>query len=169
MMRRQHGVTRLEFAVVASIFAILIGVFLNTVRTQQEQAEKLAMELTIMGMRTALLGEIADRLIHGRASETRDLIGSNPVRYLKGPPAGYLGEFKEADESRLAAGVWYFDQASGELVYRLNIASGFKRLDAMGKQEIRWRIQPRDKSSSDAATTTVDALSLSPTVLFEWF
>ncbi|MGE5470345.1 MAG: type II secretion system protein [Bacteroidota bacterium] len=167
MKRRQQGLSRLEFAVVAALFAILVGVFLNTVRVQQEQAEKLGVELTIMSMRTALLAEIADRLIHGRAAESKDLIGSNPVRFLKGPPMGYLGEFKEVDESRLAPGSWYFDQASGELVYRPNISSNFKRLDGMGGKEIRWRIQPRGKSSGNAVT--VDTLSLAPTVIFEWF
>ena len=168
MMRwREKGITRLEVAVVAAIFAILIGTFLNTVRLQQEQAEKLVMELNIMSMRTALLAEITERLLQGRSTESKDLLGANPVRFLKGPPVGYLGEFKEIDESRLAAGVWYFDLAANELVYRLNLSSGFKRLDGMGAKEIRWKIAPRDKSSRNIVT--VDAISLSPTVNFEWF
>lgn len=168
MMRwREKGITRLEVAVVAAVFAILIGTFLNTVRMQQEQAERMMVELTIMGMRTALLTEQAERLIEGRHNETKDLIGTNPVRFLKGPPVGYLGEFKEMDEGRLAGGNWYFDQVAGELVYRPKISSHFKRLDNSGKEEIRWKIQVRDIRSR--TPVTVDALSLSVTVNFEWF
>lgn len=163
----QRGLSKLEFTVVVALFAVLIATFLNTVRTQQEQAERLVMELNIMSMRTALLAEVTERLIQGRATETKDLLGSNPVRFLKGPPAGYLGEFKEVEESRLAAGSWYFDMTSGELVYRLNISSSFKRLDGLSTKEVRWRIAPRDKSSRNIVT--VDAISLSPTVNFEWF
>ena len=168
MMRwREKGITRLEVAVVAAIFAILIGTFLNTVRLQQEQAERLMVDLTIMGMRTALMTEQAERLIDGRHNETKDLLGANPIRFLKGPPVGYLGEFKEMDEGRLSGGNWYFDLAHGELVYRPKINSHFKRLDDAAKEEIRWKIQPRDSRSR--IPVTVDALSLSLTVRFEWF
>lgn len=167
MKRREHGLSRLEFAIVAGIFAVLIGVFLHAVRLQQEQAEKLAMEINLMSLRTALMTEVADRLIHDRAMDTKDLVGSNPVRFLENPPPGYLGEFKDVDPSRLPRASWYFDRGSGELVYLANVANGLKRMDGSGKAEIRWKIQPRDKQSRN--NPTVDALSLLPTAIFEWF
>lgn len=166
-MRRQRGISRLEFAVVAAIFAILVGTFLNAVRRQQEEAEKLAVELTVMSMRTGLLSEAADRLIKGRGQEVEDLVGGNPVRLLKGPPVGYLGEFKEVDEQRLAPGSWYFDQSSREMVYKLNLHANFRRLDRADKHEIRWRVQARQGGEGKAST--VGELVLAPTVVYEWF
>lgn len=75
-MRYQRGMTRLEFALVSIIFALLIGSFLYAVRYQQAQAEKLSVELNVMSMRTGLLSEIAERLIRGRGEQTADLIGT---------------------------------------------------------------------------------------------
>jgi hypothetical protein len=165
-MQRQAGFTKLEFALVVIIFAMLIGGFLYSVRQQQEQAEKLSVELNIMSMRTGLLSEIAERLINGKGDQAADLLGGNPVRFLKGPPAGYIGEFKAVDEARMLAGSWYFDLATGELVYLPNLADGFRRLDGSGKKEIRWRVQPRSQTTPSALT--VDALSLSAVTQFEW-
>jgi type II secretory pathway pseudopilin PulG len=165
-MRRQAGFTRLEFALVALIFAMLIGSFFYAVRQQQEQAEKLSVELNIMSMRTGLLSEIAERLINGKGEQAADLLGANPVRFLKGPPAGYIGEFKALDEGRLQPGSWYFDLTTGELVYLPNLAGGFRRQDGSEKKEIRWRIQPRSQMTPSALT--VDALSLTAVTQFEW-
>ncbi len=166
-MRRQYGFTKLEFALIATILAILFGTFLYAVRYQQEQAERLSVELTVMNMRTGLLSEIADRLINGKADQTADLIGANPIRFLKGPPAGYLGEYKEIDESRLTLSSWYFDLSSKELVYRINQGAGFKRSDGHQRKEIRWKIQRREVATS--SYSTVDTLSLTATVPYEWY
>jgi hypothetical protein len=167
MMTRQGGWTKLEFALVAIIFAMVVGVFLHAVRQQQEQAERLSVELNIMSMRTGLLSEIAERLIKGRGDQVADLVGSNPIRFLKGPPPGYLGEFKAVDPSRVGPGSWYFDVAAGELVYLPNVAPGFRRLDGVAKKEIRWRVQSRVQNGP--SVVTVDALSLMAVVNFEWF
>lgn len=163
----RRGFTKLEFALSGAIFAILVGVFLYSVRYQQEQAERLSVELSVMNMRTGLLSEIAERLIKGRGEQTTDLVGANPVRFLKAPPVGYVGEFREADDSRIAPGSWYFDLASGELVYRPNSAGSFRRTDGGAKKEIRWRIQPRSIASS--SHLTVDTLCLAATIQFDWY
>lgn len=162
----QSGLTRLEFALVSTLFALLVGSFLYGVRYQQSQAEKLSVELTVMSLRTGLLSEIAQRLISHRGEETLDLIGGNPVRFLKSPPVGYLGEFKEIEASRVQPGSWYFDSTAGELVYRLNRIAGFRRLDAADKNEIRWRVEIRD--GLQRTKPMVDALSLLPVGNYEW-
>lgn len=167
-MRRQYGLTRLEFALVSVIFVLLIGAFLYAVRHQQAQAEKLSVELTVMAMRTGLLSEVTQRLINHQSEQTADLVGSNPVRFLKSPPVGYLGEFKEVDAGRVQASSWYFDSTAGELVYRLNRADGFRRLDGSDKDEIRWRVGVRE-GGQQRGPLTVDALSLMPVGNYEWF
>ncbi|MDD2884540.1 MAG: hypothetical protein PHT48_05790 [Dechloromonas sp.] len=163
---RQAGLTRLEFVLVSILFALLVGSFLYAVRHQQAQAEKLSVELTVMSLRTGLLSEIAQRLINHRGEDTADLIGGNPVRFLKSPPLGYLGEFKEIDGARLQPGSWYFDSTRGELVYHLNQSAGFRRLDAAAKNEIRWRVEIRD--GLQRVNPMVDALSLLPLGNYEW-
>lgn len=162
----QRGVTRLELAIVASLAAILFGTFLHAVRRQQEEAEKLLVELTIMSARTGLLSEVAGRVLAGRGRDVADLIGANPLRWLREPPPGYLGEFASADAGRLAPGSWYFDRAAGELVYRLNLASRFRRLDGSARPEIRWRLQLRQ--GSGIGETTAGDVALVPAVSYEW-
>ncbi len=161
----QRGISQIEFGVVAALFAILVGTFLNSVRIQQEQAEKFSMELTIMYMRTGLLSELADRLIKNRGREADDLVGANPVRWLKSPPPGYLGEFKELNEREVKGGSWYFDQSTGEMVYKVNIDSHFRRLDGSSRNEVRWRVQGRDHGRKSG----VENLALLPVTPYEWF
>ena len=44
---QQRGLTRLEFAIVAILLAILLGTYLRAVRYYQEQAEAIRVRLTI--------------------------------------------------------------------------------------------------------------------------
>lgn len=163
----EQGWTRLEFASVVAIFAVMFGVFLNSVRFQQEQAERLVVDLTVMGIRTGLLSEAADRLIKGKGRDTADILKGNPLRWLNGFPTAYQGEFKEAPTQEIPRGSWYFEQKSGELVYKLNLSSNYERVDGGSEKEIRWRVQPRKGVSPDEAT--VDELTLTPTVVYKWF
>lgn len=165
-MERQRGATKLEFAVAALLFAVAVGTLLHALRYRQEEAEKLTVDLTVMAMRTGLMAEIADRLIKRSGTDAADLVGANPVRWLQAPPPGYMGEFKEADPRFMQPGSWYFNQKTGEMVYKLHSASFFRRLDGGEGQEIRWRAQARSGKKEKVA---VDEMALLPTVAYEWF
>jgi len=166
MRRTQRGLTSLELMVVVGLIVALAGTLLNALHRQQEEAEKLGMELTVMAMRTGLLSEMAERLIKGGDRSAGDLVGVNPARWLKAPPQGYLGEYKDVNESLIPPGSWYFDQNGGEMVYKLNRSSQFRRLEGGEKKEIRWRVQAR---SGSGKKVLVEEIVLVPTTGYEWF
>ena len=166
MRRTQRGLTSLELMVVVGLIVALAGTLLNALHRQQEEAEKLGMELTVMAMRTGLLSEMAERLIKGKDSDGSDLVGVNPTRWLKSPPQGYMGEYKDIGENLLPPGSWFFDQSTGEIVYKLNRSSQFRRLEGGEKKEIRWRVQAR---SGSGKKVLVEEIVLVPTTGYEWF
>jgi hypothetical protein len=165
---RMRGASRLELAVVVVLIAILLGSFLHMVRYYQEQAEKMSVELTIVNIKTGLLQEIAGRLTQHEGRDARSLVGANPVQWLSGPPPGYLGEFKDVDQSLVQPGSWYFDIGSGELVYKLNLSNNFKlERAATMRPEIRWRVGSR--AAFPGGEVPVEALALLETVEYRWF
>ena len=168
MRRPMAGISRLEFFVVVLLFALLAGAFLQVIRHYQEQAERMAVDITVVRIKTGLLHQIADRLVRQTGRDGSDLVGSNPVAFLAQPPQGYMGEYKDMPADLLPGGSWYFDQKTRELAYKLNHASGFQaRSGPPGRQEIRWRVGVRGEMP--AGHTPVESLVLLQTVDYDWF
>ncbi len=138
--RPQAGRGWLEFAVSAVLLSVLTALLLQALLRQQEIAERTAVEMTVMNMRSGLRYRIAELILADRTAEIAALAGANPVGWLARPPEGYLGE-TDAAELLLAQspGTWRFDTARRELVYRVNRGEGFSSLDA-GSKEIRLQV-----------------------------
>lgn len=134
----QAGRSLLEFAVAAALLAVLAALLLQALLRYQEVAEKTAVEMTVMNMKSGLRYRIAELILAGRTKEIAGLAGSNPVGWLAHPPEGYLGE-TDAVDSPQAPGTWRFETATRELVYRVNRGEGFTAHDG-GAQEIRLRV-----------------------------
>ena len=83
-----------------------------------EQAERQIVELTIRNMRTGMQRAMGEALMHQREGEMASWAGSNPVRWLDSPPAGYRGECSTAESRALSGGEWCFERGRRELVYR---------------------------------------------------
>ena len=128
----QAGRGWLEFAVSA--------VLLQALLRHQELAERTAVEMTVMNMKSGLRYRIAGLIIDGRTQEIAELAGANPIAWLVRPPEGYLGETDAAEPlPAQPPGTWRFDAARRELVYKVNRGEGFASLDKGGK-EIRLRV-----------------------------
>lgn len=141
MRATQRGVSKLEFVVVVILFAILIGSFASKVRYYQELSEKATVEAVITNIRTGLRLQIANLLIHHQVEEQLKFSKTNPIRFLNGVPANYLGEVA-GGSANMHDGVWYFDLNSNELVYRINVADHF---ESLGKRnEIRWQLLKKE-------------------------
>lgn len=132
------GRSRLEFAVAAVLLAVLAALLLQSLLRYQEVAERTAVEMTVMNMRSGLRYRIAELILAGRTKEVAGLAGSNPVGWLARPPEGYLGE-ADAAESPQPPGTWRFETARRELVYRINRGEGFTAHEG-GAQEIRLSV-----------------------------
>jgi general secretion pathway protein G len=116
---RHFGASRFEVTVALSIVFVVAGVLLERLLFYEEYREKVAMELTVAGMRAGLRSKVAGLLIDDRVSEISTLADENPVRWLDREPENYLGEFDGAPGEN-QEGSWYFDRRGRELVYTAN-------------------------------------------------
>lgn len=133
---RQHGKSWLEFAVSASVISLLAFFTLGALWRAQGQAEATLVDLTLRNMATGLRFKQLDLLLRGDAPGMAALAGANPVAWLGGPPANYLGEGDGDPPARQPA--WYFDKRRGELAYRPG-AGTFPLPE--GAAELRWRVE----------------------------
>lgn len=116
----QRGSGYFEFAVVAIIFAILVGVFLRKVQFYQQEAERLAAEQVVTSLRAALASRAASLYLRGNEAEMASLLKQNPMDWLEQRPPNYAGEFDAPQPGTVAEGQWYFDRSTATLSYVLN-------------------------------------------------
>ena len=104
-----------EFAVLVVVVAVLARLLLNALDRAREDVEEATVQAEAAALRVELLDAQAHRAAFGGALPASD----NPLRWVSRQPAAYLGEL---DAAPAALGVWYFDRAHGELVYRFRSA-----------------------------------------------
>jgi len=117
---RNRGFTLIELLIVISIVAILFGVGLERLLRYQEMGERAAVEQNVGAINTALNMKFAAYIMLGRPGAIENEAGKNPIGLLARPPENYLGELYSPDMNSLPRSSWYFDRASGELVYLPN-------------------------------------------------
>lgn len=114
---REHGSSLFEFFIAAGVISLIAVLLLDRLLTYQEYAERAAMELTVVNMRSGLRLHVAELMTQGRLHEVGKLINENPVRWLEAPPPNYLGELSQPAPKTLTHEIWYFDTTRRELVY----------------------------------------------------
>jgi hypothetical protein len=117
--QRQRGFSRFEFAVVAALFAILVGIAANRLNLYQRQLESVVAEQLIATMRVALQFRVFHLTAAQRQSEVLTILDENPIDRLSERPKNYLGEYYSPDNKKLTPGSWYFDRTDKTLVYLL--------------------------------------------------
>ena len=100
-----------EFAVLVLVVGALALVLLRALDDAQQAVEEANVQAEAAALRVELLDALAHREAFGGALPA----GDNPLRWVDRQPAAYLGEL---DAAPVARGVWYFDRAHGELIYR---------------------------------------------------
>lgn len=113
----RRGFTLVELAVVICLFAVFIAIALDRLLRYQELGEHAALEQNLAAINTALTMRFATLVIAGRAAEIEKEVGANPVHLLARPPENYLGALYSPEPDSLQSRSWYFDRASGDLVY----------------------------------------------------
>jgi prepilin-type N-terminal cleavage/methylation domain-containing protein len=114
---RARGFTLVELVVVVCIVAILFGVALERLTRYQELGERTAMELNIAAINVALAMKFAALVAAGRGAAIEKEASANPVELLARAPENYLGALYAPAAESLPRQSWYYDRASGELVY----------------------------------------------------
>jgi len=110
---------KLETAIVVVLVGVFIALVVGRYQAYRRLAEVTRMQLDVSTMRSALGVALAERAVRGGWPAMRDLNGSNPIRLLLNPPAGYRGSFTHFNPAKLAPDEWGFDGSRGQLVYRL--------------------------------------------------
>jgi prepilin-type N-terminal cleavage/methylation domain-containing protein len=113
----RRGFTLIELAVVVCVVALLFGVALGRLMRFQELGERTAMEQNIAAINVALTMKFAALVAAGRGPAIEAEVGANPVDLLARPPENYLGALFMPAAGELPPRSWYFDRATGELVY----------------------------------------------------
>src|ERR1700758_2555130 len=108
--RRQNGFKLFEFAVAAAIFAILVTVLLQRMWFYQGEAERVAVQQTVVNIRTALEIKVVQGRLPGRQVDLTMLAQQNPITWLSEKPVNYVGEYFSPTDQEVAVGNWYFDR-----------------------------------------------------------
>ena len=125
-MRAQRGFTLLEMLVAITLVIVLYVTMLDRLLPMRGDAEAANVATVAGALRSALGLEVADRLVRGNLEAVAELDGANPMRFLAEQPENYLGEVNGVDPANLPPGNWYFDGASGELVYLVRYTDYFR-------------------------------------------
>ncbi|KAB8061330.1 type II secretion system protein [Janthinobacterium violaceinigrum] len=114
---RQRGFTLFELAVVASVFAILVAVFLNRASHYQQQAQQVAVAQMLGVLRTSLRVQVLHLYLADHRDRLPALARQNPFDWLDDKPANYLGEFAQPDLEKLPTGNWLYDRKEQKIIY----------------------------------------------------
>lgn len=166
MNRRQRGFSLLELAVVAVVWVVVFGVFLERLTFYQEAAEHARFESELQIFKTGLQLRMAELISKNREKEARQLEIENPLRWLDKPPASFSGEYPERPQS----GNWYYDSFNRELVYVINQSRFLKMQDTRQPLQLRFRVQisyqPID--APGGRVNGIAGITLASTHLFQW-
>lgn len=114
---KREGFTLIELIVMVCAVALLFGVALDRLLRFQELGERTAMEQNIAAINVALTMKFAALVASGRGRAIEQELGANPVDLLARPPENYLGGLYLPPADLLPPRSWYYDRASGDLVY----------------------------------------------------
>jgi general secretion pathway protein G len=163
----QHAFSLFELCVVLALVAVLGGGWFAALLYYQEVAEKSAVELTVLNLRSGMRFGIAERMIHGSSAQATDMLQANPLVWLEKPPPGYAGEIGSGAVGSLPPGSWFFDAERREAGY-LPRLSFHLTIESAGKDAaepaIRWRVR-----GVRAKNGEVEDVSLVPVTRYRWF
>lgn len=161
-MRRQGGITAIEFAVVLLVLSLLLAALSRILGYAEEQSERMMVRYAVYAIESGLKLEAVSRLTRGRGADVANLVGEDPFQWVGPKPKGYRGEWREPAPGGQAEPGWYWDRQQHEVVYVLAISDRFKP-GPSGRAEIRYRIEAGAGGPGDIR------VSLRPVEGYQWF
>jgi hypothetical protein len=114
---RNGGFSLFEMVVVICSIVILYMVAEQRLNQLPAAAERANFYAVLEQMKTGVNFEMVTRLASGRRDDIRSLEGSNPIDFLIEAPSNYRGELEHVTDTVEKRNSWYFETATGELVY----------------------------------------------------
>ncbi len=115
--RRQAGFTLFELLGIILLVSVLSLVLYDRFLGYQALAEKTAMEMTVINMRSGLRLRVAELMMEGKMDEMAGLVHENPINWLAAPPPNYIGTLQNPEQNAIPGNAWYFDTSRHELIY----------------------------------------------------
>ncbi len=163
----QQAFSLFELCVVLALIAALGGGWLAALLYYQELAEKTAVELTVLNVRSGMRFAIADGMINGRGAQAGDILQANPMGWLEKPPPDYAGEIAGSAVASLPEGSWFFDTERREFGYLPRLDFHLTIEAAAGgaaERALRWRVRGMRAKNGE-----VEDVSLVPVTRYRWF
>lgn len=164
------GLPLMEIAMVASVAAILMTVFLHYSLYYVELSEKSAMDLLVTHMRSGLRLEKARLYTNGREHEMQKLADTNPILWLKNLPNNYLGERSDISPKAIPAGKWLFNPQNHTLYYQPQRHRYLYRGTTLYQGTIQFKMTlsrlPETTSNNADVFREVEITSITP---YHWF
>jgi general secretion pathway protein G len=172
-MRPPRGFTLLELVVVVCIVAIVAAKLFDWLLYYQEQAEKAVMESTVAAMQSGLTLRASALFLRGTPADINALDGGNPMDWLAERPASYVGAYLREPPSDVGTGIWFFDTATGTLVYRPH-RRRYLQPGPDGSYDLRFRAEAaygmeRIGAVSGAQAPGLRHLRVTPVRAYSWF
>ena len=151
----QRGFTLFELAVVASLIAVLVAVLLSRMAVVQQEAERVAVQQTLLALRAGLRIQVLELYASDRQNQLPALAGQNPIDWLAEKPANYLGAYMAPEMEKLPQSHWFFNRSNAELVYILNRGNTF---NGYHSELLQFKVSLRQASATRVQSSSpVDA------------
>ena len=142
---RQRGFTLFELAVAVSLIAVLVAVLLSRIAVIQQEAERVAVQQTLLALRAGLRMRVLELYASDRQNQLPALAGQNPIDWLVEKPANYLGASRAPEMEKIPQSHWFFDKSTEELIYMLNRGNSFA---ARHSELLRFKVSLRQASAT---------------------
>ena len=136
---RARGFTYLELVFVIIILSLLYVFGIDKLLKLRVDAEAAGLAYAISGLQVALSLQMAEMVARGEMHKLSMLVGQNPMDWLLQTPEGYVGKRSPQQVGDVEPGQWYFDEAAGELVYRVRFVRYFQA-DQGDSPEVRLKV-----------------------------
>ena len=115
--RRHAGFTLFELVGIILLVSALSLLLYDRFLGYQALAEKTAMEMTVINMRSGLRLRVAELMMGGKMKEIAGLVHENPITWLAASPPNYIGALQNPEQNAIPGNAWYFDTNRHELIY----------------------------------------------------
>jgi hypothetical protein len=158
--------------IVVIAIATLYTIAIDRLLQYRLDAEKVSINMLLGTLRSAISLEIANRISKGDISVLEEAAGANPMTYLAVLPHNYLGELDNPDPAAIESGQWYFDTASGLLVYRV-LNDNYFDSPLPGPARARFRVRlvyldRNDNAEFEADIDQIQGLRLQANETYRW-
>lgn len=140
------GFTLFEMVVAICSIAILYMIAEQRINELPAAAERASFQGVLEQLKAGVTLAMVTGVADGRAGQRNGLAGSNPMHLMLETPSNYLGELPEVTDAVRRRNAWYFETATGQLVYVVGGGSiGDVLVQVAGRPvhlgQIRFRIE----------------------------